>query len=418
MKRLLAYAIVILATLTGLLLLWQIRLVVGIFLLSLLVSAAVRPVIERITARGLPMVAAMLLTYLSGLLLLALAGYFFSGPLVGEVDMLADRLTVTYDILYPNWEEGSAFEQALAGRLPPPQQLYDLIAAEEGQLLAQTVFAFTQSLISFLSGFALILVLSVYWSTDQAHFERLWLSLLSPEQRGRGRKIWRALEVGVGRYIRNEGALSLIAFFLLLLVYALAGINYPIILATLGAFAWLIPIVGFIFTIIPAFLASLPLGLGVALAVSLYTMLVLLALEFVIQPRLFHRRRAYSPILVILLFIPLASLYGLVGLLVAPPLAVAIQILLSSLFRRRRLEVDAVYPSARVLALEQKLAALRETAGTPQPEIKSMMDRLEELLTKAGDQVDQIPLSPLENATSGLPAGFVEASEEQGKPAT
>lgn len=406
MKRFLAYVAVVLATLAGLFLLWQIRLVVGIFLLSLLVSAAVRPIIVRLTARGVPRTLAMLLTYLSGLSLLGLGGYLLSGPLVGELDLLADRFTVTYDILYPAWEQGNAFEQAVAGRLPPPQRLYDLLASEEGQLLAQAAFSFTRSVISLLSGSLLVLVLSVYWSADRAHFERLWLSLLSPGQRSRGRDIWRALETGIGSYIRNEGALSLIAFLLLWLVYAITGLNYPILLAILGALAWLIPIVGFIFTIIPAFLAGLAINLGIALGVTLYTILALLVLEFVIQPTLFHRRRVYSPILVILLIIPLAGVYGLVGLLVAPPLAVAIQILLASLFRRRRLEVEAVYPSAQIVDLEQKLAELQETTTSPPPELKSLMDRLESLLLKAEDKLDEIPLSLLETP---LP----EAGEQQ-----
>lgn len=412
MKRFVAYAIVIIATLVGLLLLWESRLVVGIFLLSLLLTAAVRPIIVRLTARGLPKALGTLLTYVSGLLLLGLGLYFLSGPLVAELDLLADRLTATYDRFYPYWQAGNAFEQALASRLPPPARLYDLMAAEEGQLLAQTLFMFTRNLISVLSGAVLIVVLSIYWSADQERFERLWLSLLPPEKRGRGRDIWRAVETGIGSYIRNEGALSFIAFFLLVLVYAAVGINYPILLALLGAVAWLIPIVGFIFMIVPAFLSGLASSLAVAVAVTLYTGLVLLVLEFVIQPSLFRRRRVYSPILVILLIIPLASLYGLLGVLMAPPLAVVIQILLGSLFRRRRMEVEAIYPSAQVERLSERLADTRlQIEEEPPPEIASLAERLDSLLARAEERLDALPLSLLETSLPEAPPA--DAQEEQ-----
>lgn len=398
MKRLVAYTTVIVATLGGLLLLWELRLVVGIFLLSLLLSAAVRPIIVRLTARGIPKVVAMLLTYFSSLLLLGLGLYFLSGPLVSELDFLADRLTITYDRFYPYWQEGSAFEQALASRLPPPERLYDLLASEEGQLLAQTLFTLTRGLVAALSGTVLVLVLSVYWSADQARFERLWLSFLPPEKRGRGRAIWRAVETGIGSYIRNEGALTLIAFLLLVIVYAALGINYPILLALLGALAWLIPLVGFVFTIVPAFLSGLASSMSVAVAITIYTILVLLVLEFVVQPSLFHRRRVYSPILVILLIIPLVSLYGLLGVLVAPPLAVTIQILLANLFRRRRMEVDAIYPSAQVKKLSTQLAETRLQVKEPPAEIASLAKRLDSLLARAEERLEAIPLSQIESA--------------------
>jgi putative permease len=100
-------------------------------------------------------------------------------------------------------------------------------------------------------------------------------------------------------------------------------LRYPTIQAIAGALAWLIPVVGVIFAILPAVLGAIGAGVTMTIVSVIYTILVLLLLEFVVQPRLF-RRRLYNPILVIVMLVPLADGFGLLGLLAAPPLAVAI----------------------------------------------------------------------------------------------
>jgi hypothetical protein len=49
----------------------------------------------------------------------------------------------------------------------------------------------------------LVIFLTLYWSAERPWFEWSWLSLFSPEQRRRTRTIGRALETGVGTYIRS-----------------------------------------------------------------------------------------------------------------------------------------------------------------------------------------------------------------------
>lgn len=67
----------------------------------------------------------------------------------------------------------------VAERLPAPSALFGALTGEEGQLVLPTLLGFTQNNISVVSAALVILFLSIYWSIDQVHFERLWLSLWS-----------------------------------------------------------------------------------------------------------------------------------------------------------------------------------------------------------------------------------------------
>jgi predicted PurR-regulated permease PerM len=387
MKRLAGYTAVVIATLALLLLLWQFHEVLLLFVLSLLAAAAVRPIIARLVKRGLPLPLAMLLTYITGLGIIVLLLYIISDSLFAEAQAIANNFAVAYEVYHLRWaDEGSGLQYTIATRLPPPEQFYAAITGSQGELLAQRIFGATVSLFSFIGGFLMTLLLSIYWSADQDHFERLWLSLLPATQRARARDMWRAMETEVGAYLRSEFTQSFMAALLLGLGYWLAGLAYPTLLALIGAIAWLIPLVGFIFIAIPVFLVGLSHSLTLAIAVTLYTLSVLLLLEFVVEPRIFNRRRNISPLLVVLVMIPLLDAYGIPGLIVAPLLAVTVQIFFTYSLNRQAVPTFR-NTTEQVTQLETRLAHVRamfeERDEPPPPEVINLMERLSSLIQAA-----------------------------------
>ena len=110
------------------------------------------------------------------------------------------------------------------------------------------------------------------------------------------------------------------------------GLQYPVALALIGAIGWLIPWVGVLLAVIPALWVGLSSSLALGLLAAAFTIGVLCFLEFVVEPRLFNRRR-FSSLLVVIVVLVLVDEYGLIGILLAPPLAAAIQILAGQLMR-------------------------------------------------------------------------------------
>jgi putative permease len=380
--RLVRYTAVITATLTILLLLWQFREVILLFMLSLFVAAALRPLINRLMQRGFSLVQSILVIYLSGLLVVVASGYLFGPALASELQAMGDRAAVAYEVTHPRWAEGELWQQAIAGRLPSAPQLVKLLTSES-DAAARILLGFSQSIITLLAGIMIVLVLSLYWSVDQTRFERLWLSLLPAGQRTWARNLWRAIEGGVGAYIRSELAQALIATFLLGVGYWLLGLSYPLTLALVGGLAWLIPIIGFAIIVIPVWLVGMSSGWLVATTAVLYTLAVLLLLERVIEPRLFRRRR-YSTILVILTLVIMAQVLGIVGLIIAPTVAAALQILGTTLLAIRE---GRGHTPIEIAVLEERLHHIRDNyiqqdRSIP-PEIENMISRLQRLIEQA-----------------------------------
>ena len=388
MKRVALFTALVMATLLVVLLLWQFRAVVWLFILSLAVAATVRPLIERLVHQGMPTGVALLAVYLLGVLALAGLIVAISQPLVQEMQRLANDFINTYENVLSTWPKGSLVQQMVAAQLPVANALLAEVTGAQGMALAQTALGFTLSVADMVSQAFLVLVLSLYWSVDQVRFERLWLSLLQTKDRVSARNIWRSVEVGLGAYIRSEFGQSLLAVLVLSVGYTLIGVRYPVLLALVGGVFWFIPLVGGALVFLVALGVGLLGGPLVAAETLALTLVVLAALELVVEPRLFNRKQ-YNPILILLVMIAMTDAFGVLGLILGPPFAVAIQISLTEI-TNQVIPVGAgvAQPSSsqvapQVASIRDRLATVRQLLtqmDAPSPRLLNLTERLEGLV--------------------------------------
>lgn len=403
-KQLVWIGTAVMTTLLALLLLWEFRNVIVYVLISLALAAAVRPLVNRQVGRGLMLRVTSALLPLVVLCTLGFLLFISVGAAIQDVQELAQQVAVRDEWQQPVWLQGSSFQQLLDTRLPPPSELFEAVIGDQGQLVLPAVLGFTEGIFTVLSAGLIVLFLSLYWSVDQIHFERLWLSLLPPNQRTWMRDIWRTVESDVGAYIRSEAVQSLLAGLLLGLGYWLLGSPYPILLALIGALAWLIPMVGAILAVIAPLLVGLLTGVPLSLFTVLYTLVVLIVLEVWVEPRLSSRRQ-YNPILTTIILIALADAYGLLGVLVAPPLSAVCQILWSHLVSHRTVSGAAVQVSDLKERQAQVWDIIKAMDEPPPPLVTSTMERLTLLLEKA-DPTLQLSAEPNGLLTPTKPGRF------------
>jgi putative permease len=381
-KRLVLYALAVMTTLTALVVLWQLRTAVVYVLISLTLAATIRPLFNRLLGRSLAVRVAWILLYLVVVGSFVFFLIVIGNTVIHEIQQLAHSVAVQDKWVLPLWLQGSSFQQVLLSRLPPPSRLFEAITGSQGQLVLPAILGFTQGIGSIVSATIVILFLSLYWSINQIHFERLWLSLLPSGQRKQARGIWRTVEPEIGSYTRGQLLQSLLAGLLLGLGYWILGSPYPVLLGLAGALASLIPVVGAVLVIIPVFLVGLLTSVQLSLFTTLYAIVILTVLGIWVKPRLFNRRWD-NPILTVVLLIFLATAFGLIGIILAPLLSVVCQILWSRLVSRRAVSGAA----AQISDLKERQAlvwaAIQEMDEPPLPLVTSSMERLTNLIEKA-----------------------------------
>ena len=417
-KRVVLYASAVMTTLLALVVLWQLRTAVIYVLISLTLAAVMRPLFSRLTGKGIVVRVAWVILYLVAVGSFVFFLFIIGDTAIHEIQQLGHSVSVQDKWVLPLWLQGSSFQQILLAKLPPPSKLFEALTGSQGQLVLPALLGFTQGIGSIVSASIVILFLSLYWSINQIHFERLWLSLLPSGQRKQARGIWRTIEPVIGSYTRGQVIQSLLAGLLLGLGYWVLGSPYPVLLGLAGALACLIPVVGAVLVIIPVFLVGLLTSVQLSLFTTIYALAILIALGVWVKPRLFNRRWDNS-ILTVVLLIFLATAFGLIGIIIAPLLSIVCQILWSRLVSRRAVSGAAAQISD--LKERQKLvwAAIEVMDGPPVPLVTSSMERLTQLMEKAepilqsglpADPSKLIP-SPQLVTAEGVPSESIQPSK-------
>ena len=390
MNKVLGYVALVLATLTGVFLLWQFWSVLALFLFALALAAAMRRPIDHLARRGLPRGLAIILTYLAGLGLLAGLLYGLGNSLIVEGQAAGKGFTAAWEHIRTAWPAGSPLQQFVAQQVPQPDEIYQAVQGALSLQLVQAGLGFTLGIFDTLSRVALVLVLSIYWSIDRDRFERLWLSMLQAERRIRARTIWQGIEDGVGAHIRSTVILLVAAGLLLALGYRLLGLDAPVTMAAMAAVIGLIPLLGWALAIGPAMLVGLIGGPGVAALAVLYTLVVLLALKTMVAPRFLDHRRS-SPMLTIVVMIALTDVLGILGLLFAVPLAAVIRIVLSEFLAPSAVAAASTRPATLPLVqYTESMAAVQAQMLAADGRLSPVQLNLVERLTRLGDEAQRV----------------------------
>ncbi len=380
-KRVIVIGTAIMTTLLATVVFWQFRIVIIYVLISLALAATVGPLVRGGSRRSFVARLPLILLYVVSIGIFGLLIFLVGRLLLGDLQQLTQTVSAQSTWALPARLEGGLFQQALERWLPTPDKLFEAITSQR-QLMLSTALSLTQGVGGIVSGLFIILFLSIYWSINQNHFERLWLSLLSSEQRTRAREIWRTLEHDLGAYIRSEITQSLLAVLLLGMGYWMLGAPYPALLAVVGALAWLVPIVGAALAVILPLLLGLLTGAQFSLLIILYTLIVLIALQVWVEPRLFRRTRN-NPILTLVILLAMADAFGLLGIILAPPLSVACQTFWNLFISERMTPATPVQVSDLKERQARLYATMSEMEGPHLPLIVSSMERLASLLEKA-----------------------------------
>jgi predicted PurR-regulated permease PerM len=290
-------------------------------LVAVVLASAIEPGTLRMVKWGLPRVLSVVLMYLLGLLLVVLLFYFFIPPIVNETGEFFRAL--------PSYLESlnlSAIDTATDGAAA--QSLTDQLFQLQGVLKtsSQGLLSAASSVFGGLVSFALIVVLSFYLAVQERGIDD-FIKLVAPHRKHEYiLDLWRRAQIKMGRWLQGQLLLSLIVGVLVYIGLLILGVPYALLLALAAAVLELIPVFGSILAAVPAVaLAFLDGGTTLALLVIGLYIIVNQLQGNVIYPMVVQKVLGVPPLVVILAIIAGAQLAGFLGILIAVPVAAAIQ---------------------------------------------------------------------------------------------
>ncbi len=397
-KRIAAYTALVLATLATLYVIYRLNQVVLLFLLSIIVAAALRKPTLALQRRRVPRGGAILLLYVLVLAVLGGLIYFLGQPLGAEVRQAGQRFPQVYDSLITRAQNSDRqWQQTIAGLLPHTQQIVSSVG-ERGAQVAYQVAGLTYGIFNVAISLLAILTLTFYWLVDEDRFVRLWLMLLPVQQRMVARNTWHDIEDRVGTFVRSEFIQFVLTLLVLWIGLDVLGVRYPAVWALYGASVQLIPWVGVPLTLLPAFPMLFTDPLPVTLGATVLIIVTGVLMDRFVEPRM-GVQGIVHPIVSVLALMMLGEAAGILGMLVALPLAAAVQSILSQLVQVNtapRASGQSVY-STQLQELRARIVKL-QSQMPPEPErklaLEGMFRRVDALLDKTEDEVQGRATAP------------------------
>lgn len=385
MKRLVQITLIIGATLLALALVWVFQPTLALFGGSLAISAALRPLVQRLEQRGLTRGRAILVWYLLLLGGLTVGVLIYGVGITEELRSAAEQLPQAYASAVESWSRGAKWQRDIARGLPDFGTLVSNAANGGGVAgIGGTVMGVAGGIVNLLIFAFAALSLAYYWLIEAAHFERLWLSLLPVGTRVRARDIWRNAEGAVGAYIRATVIAIAVSALLLLALYRVSLVPMAYALALLGGFSHIVPRLGPVFVLLAAVLAALTVSPLLAIVVLLVGGAIQLATHKFAVRSMQQDALKVNPLLQVLLLLALAYLGGLWAMIFAPPLAALVQVLYASILTN----TTVAQRESELELLAERLERLQESPDAERVEISSTLRRSNELLTQARGLLD------------------------------
>lgn len=389
MKQLAATTAVILGVIGGVLTLWQMREALQLLLLAIVLSAGLEPTIRRLTARDMSRGLATGLTFGGMLISLVLGSLLFGALASAEISAGIEVIPRAYDSAARWLASQSGWQGELGAALPPTSTLVETLSGRQINDLGLIAVGLSAGVFTWMVLLLSVASLCFYWLLEQPAIERLWLSLLPLQARVPIRAGWKQIYAEIGLYVRQEVVVIVLTTVVLASLFSLLEVPGAVVLAILGGIAQVIPLIGLPLALIPATLVLATTDLAMAGILFGLALLSLAIIKGLIGPRLLRKGISTNPVLVILLILALAKLGGLASIVLAPPLAAAIQTCLR-IFSSEQRSAGQNNVASEYTALSQQLDALEARNGdTPSLQLKSFVARTRSLLGRAMTKEEQ-----------------------------
>jgi predicted PurR-regulated permease PerM len=280
--------------------LWQWAL---IFLIGAFLAVALDPLVTRLEQRGLrrwfvaPAIVLFGIAALSGLL------WASGASLADESRLLAERLKVT--------------QEALVSRLPP--EIADQLSGFEG--VGAQLAQLGRMMMAGVAALLVALVVTVYLLIDGRRTYKWLVAFVPRKHRAAVEETAAGAQHVIVAFVRGNLITSFLAFLATWIVLQVLKVPAALLLGLLAGVLDLVPIVGFFLSAAPAVLLAALVSPAVAITVAVFYVFYNTIENYYITPKVYGHELQLSDLAVVAAFLVGAELGGVLGALVALPIA-------------------------------------------------------------------------------------------------
>lgn len=315
-----------------LLLLWAVREVLILVFIAAVLAAGISPAVHRVRLlyryrfrRNISRGTAAVIVYIPFLLLVILLAVLMLPRLIGETRELGAQLP-------------ALIEQNV---LTPLEHYFPMGAVrdylKDGVTMPRGhVFGYVRGAATVVGSFVAVLFMVVYMLIDAHRLRNMFLLLYPENVRGDRRDTMNRMARRMSSWLSAQLILSGIMGVVMFVAMLLLRIPYALPLALFATLGEMVPVIGPIVGFTPALAIAILHSRWQFWSVLIIAVVMQKVENFVIAPRVMSRKVSISPLTAFIAFMIGASLLGIIGALMAIPVAAILQVAFEEVFVGRR----------------------------------------------------------------------------------
>jgi predicted PurR-regulated permease PerM len=304
---------------------YEIRGIILILFISFLLAAALDPLVDRMQKLKIPRSLSVIFIYL---ILLFFAGIFIT-KLVTLIAGQVVEIAGSVGQFVTNLTKGGNFPFAkeLQPYLDQFYRTLDLQTAASQfqnalQIVANQLLSISMSLLNLL----IVLILTFFMTVEEKAIEDFYSSLIPSRYTKYISTRLDAIKDQIGYWLRGQLLLSLISAVLTYIGLMILGVNYALTLSVIAGISMVIPVIGRVF----AWAIAFPIVFNQSPWLSLWMSVFYLALQQVennaLVPYIMNKAVGLSPIIIIIAMMIGGQYLGILGFVLAIPVATTVAI--------------------------------------------------------------------------------------------
>lgn len=314
--------------------LFYIRDILMIVFIALILSSAINPWVDWFQAKRIPRFLAILFIYAVAFGAIFFSAYLIVGPLSIELKNFSADFPGYWNQLSAGWQKFSIFSQQHGLE----NNINDAITSIEASLTA-TAGNFFGGIVAFLGGIfstIIILIITYYLSLYDQRMKRRLRMLFPAKYQPYFTHLVARMQDKIGLWLRGQLVLGLIIFLMALIGLSLLGVKYVWVLALLSGISEIIPYFGPIIGGGPAVFIAFTQSPALGLATLVLFFFIHQSENYLIVPKVMQKAVGLNPVIIIVAMLIGAQVAGIFGIILAVPVATALNILISDILDHRK----------------------------------------------------------------------------------
>lgn len=302
------------------------------FLIALLISYVLNPIVTMLNRKKMPRPLAVLLIYI----------VFFSSLTIILINTIPIFVTQLKDLAEHLPEVTTKMKAWMDGYNNHKNSLPQSVQTGIENSLNQIEASISQSITNMLGSIRgtldtlfiafIVPFLAFYMMKDFKIMEKTVVTILPSKHRKETIKLLRNIDEALGNYIRGQFLVCIVVGTLALIGYWLIGLPYPLLMASFVAVMNIIPYVGPFIGATPALLLAATLSWKMILYVAIVNLIVQILEGNVVSPQIVGRTLHIHPLFIIFALLVGGELAGIIGLILAVPVFAVLKVITQHMF--------------------------------------------------------------------------------------